>query len=139
MKMELIEGSETSAISFVRPGNYPKENILQRKTSLKRAEYFPRGRDRAIDEVGGRILLGDNIDCEGQERPCCGRSGSNLLQFGCVCVCTCVRACVRVRVCVCVYVCVRVCVCACVCVFVCVISTCEKFNLPWILGKVTLA
>jgi len=29
MKMELIEGSETSAISFVTSGNYPKENILQ--------------------------------------------------------------------------------------------------------------
>jgi len=28
MKMELIEGSETSAISNVTPGNYPKENIL---------------------------------------------------------------------------------------------------------------
>jgi len=28
MKMELIEGSETSAISFVTAGNYPKENIL---------------------------------------------------------------------------------------------------------------
>ena len=28
MKMEPIEGSETSAISFVTPGNYPKENIL---------------------------------------------------------------------------------------------------------------
>jgi len=28
MNMELIEGSETSAISFVTPGNYPKENIL---------------------------------------------------------------------------------------------------------------
>ena len=27
MNMELIEGSETSAISFVTPGNYPKENI----------------------------------------------------------------------------------------------------------------
>jgi len=27
--MELIKGSETSAISFVTPGNYPKENILQ--------------------------------------------------------------------------------------------------------------
>jgi len=26
--MELIEGSETSAISTVTPGNYPKENIL---------------------------------------------------------------------------------------------------------------
>jgi len=28
MKIELIEGSETSAISIVTPGNYPKENIL---------------------------------------------------------------------------------------------------------------
>jgi len=28
MKMELIECSETSAISTVAPGNYPKENIL---------------------------------------------------------------------------------------------------------------
>jgi len=28
MKMELIEGSETSAISTVTPGNYPKEDIL---------------------------------------------------------------------------------------------------------------
>jgi len=26
--MEQIEGSETSVISFVTPGNYPKENIL---------------------------------------------------------------------------------------------------------------
>jgi len=26
--MELIEGSETSAISIVTPGKYPKENIL---------------------------------------------------------------------------------------------------------------
>jgi len=28
MKMELIEGSETSAIITQKPGNYPKENIL---------------------------------------------------------------------------------------------------------------
>jgi len=28
MKMELIEGSETSAIRTHTPGNYPKENIL---------------------------------------------------------------------------------------------------------------
>jgi len=26
--MELVEGSETSAMSIVTPGNYPKENIL---------------------------------------------------------------------------------------------------------------
>jgi len=29
MKMELIEGSETSAIRTQTPGNYPKENILE--------------------------------------------------------------------------------------------------------------
>jgi len=29
MKMELMEGSETSAIRTQTPGNYPKENILQ--------------------------------------------------------------------------------------------------------------
>ena len=34
MKMELIEVSETSAISTVTPGNYPKENILQFKCSF---------------------------------------------------------------------------------------------------------
>jgi len=34
MKMELIEGSETSAVSIVTPGNYPKENILQDKNTL---------------------------------------------------------------------------------------------------------
>ena len=28
MKMELIEGSETSAIRTKTPGNYPKENTL---------------------------------------------------------------------------------------------------------------
>jgi len=28
MKMELIEGPETSAISTQTPGNYPKENML---------------------------------------------------------------------------------------------------------------
>jgi len=37
MKMELIEGSETSAIRTQTPGNYPKENILhiERGESLK--------------------------------------------------------------------------------------------------------
>jgi len=29
MKMELLEGSETSAIRNQTPGNYPKENILR--------------------------------------------------------------------------------------------------------------
>jgi len=28
MKMEQLDDPETSAISFVTPGNYPKENIL---------------------------------------------------------------------------------------------------------------
>ena len=35
MKMELIEGSETSAFRTQPLGNYPKENILQYKTCLK--------------------------------------------------------------------------------------------------------
>ena len=37
MKMELIEGSETSAIRTQTPGNYPKENILhiEHSESLK--------------------------------------------------------------------------------------------------------
>jgi len=29
MKMDLIEGSETSAIINQTPGNYPKENLLR--------------------------------------------------------------------------------------------------------------
>jgi len=37
MKMELIEGSETSTISIVTPGNYPKENILRCKDCT---QYF---------------------------------------------------------------------------------------------------
>lgn len=49
---------------------------------MKRAKYFPCGSERAIAKVGGRILLGDNIDGEGEGRSCCGLSGSNLLQFG---------------------------------------------------------
>ena len=42
MKMELIEGSETSAISIVTPGNYPKENILHtgQGESLKSTVYL---------------------------------------------------------------------------------------------------
>ena len=34
MKMEPIEGSETSAFRTQTPGNYPKENILQVNISL---------------------------------------------------------------------------------------------------------
>ena len=40
MKMELIEGSETSAISFVTPRNYPKENILHHKSILGSSLYY---------------------------------------------------------------------------------------------------
>jgi len=47
MKMELIEGSETSAISIVTPGNYAKENILRTEhgESLKSiiCIYWPNG------------------------------------------------------------------------------------------------
>jgi len=42
MKMEQIEGSETSAISFVMLGIYPKENILQGyNSSLKETDTKP--------------------------------------------------------------------------------------------------
>jgi len=37
MKMELTEGSETSAIRTQTPGNYPKENILQGRTLFDRS------------------------------------------------------------------------------------------------------
>jgi len=42
MKMEPIEGSETSAIRTKTPGNYPKENILhiQHGESLKSRLLF---------------------------------------------------------------------------------------------------
>jgi len=42
MKMKMIEGSETSAISFVTPGNYPKENILHTEhgESLKSRDTY---------------------------------------------------------------------------------------------------
>ena len=41
MKMELIEGSETSTIRTQTPGNYPKENILhiEHGKSLKSRNY----------------------------------------------------------------------------------------------------
>jgi len=38
MKMELIQGSETSAIRTQTPGNYPKENILQKESTSGTAE-----------------------------------------------------------------------------------------------------
>jgi len=40
MKMELIEGSETSAISIVTPGNYPKENILHSTLIIEELKYY---------------------------------------------------------------------------------------------------
>ena len=42
MKMELIEGSETSDIRTKTPGNYPKENILhiEHGESLKQELIF---------------------------------------------------------------------------------------------------
>ena len=40
--MELTDGSETSVISIVTPGNYPKENILHTEhgESLKSRNYI---------------------------------------------------------------------------------------------------
>ena len=37
MKMEPIEGSESSAFRTQTPGNYPKENILQEGSRLQNA------------------------------------------------------------------------------------------------------
>jgi len=48
MKMELIEGSETSVISIVTPGNYPKENILHIYYLLASYEC-----NKSIDHWGG--------------------------------------------------------------------------------------
>jgi len=58
MKMELIEGSETSAISTVTPGNYPKENILhiEHGVSLKLRTII-RLRISEARKGGGSILL----------------------------------------------------------------------------------
>jgi len=39
MKMELTEGSETSAIRIQTPGNYPKENILHYFTLLNYSKF----------------------------------------------------------------------------------------------------
>ena len=39
MKIEPIEGSETSAIRTKTPGNYPKENILQFLRKLPKTKY----------------------------------------------------------------------------------------------------
>jgi len=59
--MELIEGSETSAISTVTPGNYPKENILQFKKNLvadqMEAQIPPNARTSGI--LGANIALGE--------------------------------------------------------------------------------
>ena len=57
MKMELIEGSETSAIRTQTPGNYPKENILhiEHGESLKSRITPPAyedGTDRGFRNVG---------------------------------------------------------------------------------------
>ena len=47
MKMEPIEGSETSAFRSQTPGNYPKENILHRlrlfANRLQRRIFGPKG------------------------------------------------------------------------------------------------
>ena len=41
LKMDLTEGSETSAIINQTPGNYPKESLLQLLASLCRAVCPP--------------------------------------------------------------------------------------------------
>jgi hypothetical protein len=65
MKMELIEGSETSAYTNQTPGNYPKENLLysEHSESLKSRirhlygeetarQAYEDGTDRGFRNVG---------------------------------------------------------------------------------------
>jgi len=50
MKVELIEGSETSAIRTQTPGNYPKENILH-------IEHGESLKSRKVDSLKTRFEL----------------------------------------------------------------------------------
>jgi len=40
LKMDLTEGSETSAIINQTPGNYPKESLLQPSGSINFGEFL---------------------------------------------------------------------------------------------------
>jgi len=71
MKMELIEGSETSAISTVTPENYPKENILQNNVFLSKTSIgkvtnviqfnsFKKVEKLALKLIHIRMLVTDN-------------------------------------------------------------------------------
>jgi len=51
MKMEMIEGSETSAISIVTPGNYQKENILLIKCTLLAALQWFLSHELSLNNV----------------------------------------------------------------------------------------
>jgi hypothetical protein len=55
MKMEPIEGSETSVIRTKKPGNYPKENILHNENgeSLKSKtnKYYTKSRRGGISYI----------------------------------------------------------------------------------------
>jgi len=58
MKMELIEGSETSAIRTQTPGNYPKENILhiEHGESLK-----SRIREKVVISISSSTTSSKNV------------------------------------------------------------------------------
>jgi len=59
--MELIEGSETSAIRTQTPGNYPKENILHiengesLKSRIQEIYFEAAGHRRAMQKMWKRI------------------------------------------------------------------------------------
>ena len=57
-----------------------QRNVKNRNSNVfkKTHQIFPHRNKSAIDEVGGRILLGDNT---GGGRSCYGRSGSSVLEF----------------------------------------------------------
>jgi hypothetical protein len=53
------------------------------KTFETRSKFFLAGMKEKWDEDGGRVLLGDNIGLRGGGgRSCCGRLGSDVLEFG---------------------------------------------------------
>jgi len=64
--MELIEGSETSAISFVMPGNYPKENILQTHGDLWPSDLKDKGASTTLTPCNLAGFLGD-MACDVQK------------------------------------------------------------------------
>ena len=91
MKMELIGGSETSAIRTQTPRNYPKENILH-------IEYGERLKSRKYTIFVAHCMNVCIYLC--------------MYTYLFVSVNVCMYTCMHV----CMYVCIYICVCVCVCI-----------------------